>query len=128
MKKKIALLLVLVLLMTTMTGCWAGWEAKKEANGSIWGQTRADYVVVDVSGGVVMNVWKMESAFVTSPENSDGWVFTDDRDIPVKVGGDVAIFRDPPKNIWNSYVEYHRLEEIQEYPSYEEKAKAVLGK
>ena len=57
-----------------------------------------------------MDVYKLEEAIVQSPSGSDGWLFKDQEQNPVYLGGDVKTIRlkSTRSPLWDEYCEYHR--------------------
>lgn len=108
--------LVVMLLAFSATGCAKFWD-EAEAQGGVFSSSKAPYIIVNESGGIIMDVYKLQDAIVQSPQGSDGWLFLDDSGRPVYLGGDVQTMRlkstaDP---IWNKYFEYHYLTETKTY-------------
>ena len=112
MKKIITLSLIAI--TTLMTGC-ADWQNKNAFKGGWLGSYEGDYIIVSESGGVVMDVWKLKDTFVSSPKNSDGWVFEDSNGDAIAIGGDVKIIRVKSSKTWDMYKEYHAEFETLSY-------------
>jgi len=93
------------------------WKSKGGFWASSVGGTNADYIVVSQSGGEIMDVWKLKGCMVQSPEASDGWLFFDEDDNSIYVGGDVKIIRmnDDNKDLWDKYFDYHMEHETLPY-------------
>lgn len=100
---------------TSMSGC-ARFNDNWSARGSLIGSTKDPYIVINQSGGQIMDVYKLENAIVQSPEGSDGWLFLDDEK-PIYLGGDVKTIRLSSKDdpLWDKYHEYHMEFESQTY-------------
>ena len=116
MKRKfLSVLVVSILSMGLLTGCMT--DAQKElsmADGysNPWldfdGRDGGRYVIINCSGGVVMDVWKIENKVVSSIDGSDGWEFVDSKGTLNRVGGDALVIRcDNSDDVWNRYEEYH---------------------
>lgn len=116
MKRKILSILGIgILSMGLLTGCMT--DAEKElsmADGysnpwvDIDGREGGRYVIINYSGGTVMDVWKVENKVVNSIDGSDGWEFVDSQGVLNRVGGDALVIRcDNNDEIWNRYEEYH---------------------
>lgn len=116
MKKKIISLLgISIVSMGLLTGCIT--DAEKElsmADGSSnpWldfdGRDAGRYIIINSSGGVVMDVWKIENKLVSSIDDSDGWEFIDSEGVLNRVGGDALVIRcDNNDDVWDRYEEYH---------------------
>lgn len=108
MKMKTKILILCVTVITLFTGC-ARWNNSVEADGSIFGSTNGDWIVIKQSGGQITDVWKLENQFVQSEQGSDGWLFVDHDNNPVHVGGDMKAIRinNKKEDIFNTYIEYH---------------------
>lgn len=87
------------------------WKAK----GGIFTSSKADYIVISQSGGIIMDVWRLKEVIVQSEANSDGWLFLVNGN-PVYIGGDVKTIRiTKDASIWDKYHEYHMEFESQTY-------------
>lgn len=109
MKNFILLLLTVALttVMVTSSGCARSCQ-RWEANGSIVGSVRGDWVVVKESGGVITDVYLLHNVMVQSEETSDGWLFIDQAGNPVHIGGDMKAIRvTGDHSLFDKYVEYH---------------------
>lgn len=106
--KKALIFGIALVAMIMFSGC-ARFMNRVGSNGAIIGATKGDWIVIKQSGGVITDVWKLENQFVQSEEGSDGWLFTDQNNNPVHVGGDMKAIRvkSNKSEIFNSYVEYH---------------------
>lgn len=116
MKRKIVGVIGIgILTMSMLTGCMT--DAQKElsvADGKSnpWvdfdGRDGGRYIIINSSGGVVMDVWKAEDKLVSSIDSGDGWEFVDSKGNLNRVGGDALIIRcDKNDETWNKYKEYH---------------------
>lgn len=118
--KKIILLLLFVFMFV---GCAKFWD-QAEAKGGVIGSHKARYIIVNQSGGLIMDIYKLNSAIVQSPSGSDGWLFLGPDNSPIYLGGDVKTIRNPHDDIWKQYHEYHMEFEYmtyrQKYNSYHE--------
>lgn len=95
-----------VCLMMVMCGC-ADYFNKAKFQGGMFGvSTKGDYIIVSQSGGKIMDVWKLKDVFVSSPDNSDGWVFNNGQS-SLAIGGDAKIIRVRGGDVWEKYHEYH---------------------
>jgi len=59
---KLSIILVSLFLIMMMS-CTAADRARREAKGG-WVSTRSDYIVVNYSGSVITDVWKLKNVFV----------------------------------------------------------------
>jgi len=107
---------VLLVVCLMFLGCAKFWDGV-DAKGSIIGSIKAPYIIVNQSGGKIMDVYKLQSAIVQSPEGSDGWLFLDANDNPVYLGGDVKTIRlnKASGETWDKYHEYHMEFESKTY-------------
>ena len=97
-------LLFLTLFLTSCAGFWQ----KVDQKGGIVGSYNGNWVIVNYSGGRIVDVWKLENTLVQSETQSDGWLFTDKAGNPVNIGGDAKAIRFNNKTAdWNKYKEYH---------------------
>ena len=114
MKRIFVLLFVLSLCL--FTGCAKFWD-QADAQGGMMFSKKAPYIVVSQSGGIIVDVYKLEDAIVQSCEGSDGWLFKDQNSNPVFLGGDVKTIRlnSINSNLWNMYHEYHMENESLTY-------------
>lgn len=105
-KKMLGILFVMVLI--ALSGC-ARLSDSTKAKGGIIGSYKAPYIIISQSGGEIMDVYKLNDAIVQSPSGSDGWLFLDQNENPIYVGGDVKTIRLKSTNdeLWSKYNEYH---------------------
>lgn len=106
MKK--AMLLITITLALLLTSCAKFWDGV-DAKGGIVGSSKAPYIIINQSGGHIMDVYKLTHAIVQSPEGSDGWLFKDNDGNPIYLGGDVKTIRLKSAGgaLWDKYHEYH---------------------
>ncbi len=99
-----------------LSGCARLFD-RLNANGSLVGSTKAPYVVIKQSGGVITDVYKLTSAIVQSEEGSDGWLFLDLNGRPVQIGGDLKSirFESTDDSDYKRYCEYHSEFETSRY-------------
>lgn len=98
----------IILSLIIFVSC-AKWSDRIASKGSLIGSVKAPYIIINQSGGKIMDVYKLPNTIVQSSEESDGWLFLDQFDHPVFLGGDVKTIRlkstsDP---LWSQYHEYH---------------------
>ena len=110
-KKVIITGLITLGALTTFSGC-ARMENQIAKDGSFFGTTKGNYIIINTSGDKVMDIYKLENAFVDGEEGSDGWNFIDEKGNVVMLGGDVKVIRINDKNTWDMYTEYHYEEEF----------------
>jgi len=108
MKSKILRVLMLLVITVSLAGC-AGTCQRWKANGSIIGTTNGDWIVIKQSGGITTDVYLLNNVFVQSEPGSDGWLFIDNNQNAVHIGGDMKAMRvdSNKEKIFNSYFEYH---------------------
>lgn len=113
MKKIIGIILIGMTL--TLLNCAKFWDGV-DANGGIV-SSKAPYIIINQSGGVIMDVYKLNNAIVQSPSGSDGWLFLDNENNPIYLGGDVKTIRLSGANnsLWDKYHEYHMEFESKTY-------------
>ena len=85
------------------------WASEGGFLASVTGGIEGDYIIISQSGGKIMDVWKLRDAMCQSPEGSDGWLFRDNQNNPINIGGDVKVIRLAKfdADVWNNYHEYH---------------------
>jgi hypothetical protein len=105
-----------VLGLSLLTGCADTWN-KADARGGLFVSKKSDYIVLSQSGGQIMDVWKLQNTFVSSPESSDGWILRAENGDSVMIGGDAKVIRINGRNskLWSLYQEYHMEFESQTY-------------
>lgn len=108
----VVMLLALVLLST---GCAAFQNEVANQGGLL--SSNGDYIIVNSSGGIIQDVWKLRGVIVTSPDGSDGWVFQDQSGNSITIGGDSKTIRlnKGDTTLWNMYQEYHYEFETKTY-------------
>lgn len=108
MKKKFIVLVILMLAVSVpLTGCFEGWKNAAARDGGYFASSKGDYIVINQSGGKIMDVYKLKNVFVTSESNSDGWNFKDDAGNLIMIGGDVKIIRVYDSKTWDKYKDFH---------------------
>jgi len=90
MKRTFALIAVSICLAI---GCTGRQQNKIAREGGILWSTKGPYVIIDYSGSKIVDVWVLKHEFVSSEENSDGWVFITQEGNVEHVGGDAKITR-----------------------------------
>jgi hypothetical protein len=112
--------LLLLLAVCLLSGC-ASWRNDIAHRGGLFSEYRGDYVVISESGGVIMDVWVLEDAYVESEDGSDGWRFIDDQGQPINIGGDAKVIRIKDKAELKNYHEYHFERSLVPYHEYKDK-------
>ena len=113
---KIVYVVGLVIMIMLTVGCADTWN-KADAQGGLLISKKADYIVLSQSGGIIMDVWKLQDTFVSSPSGSDGWIFRSKNGNSIMVGGDAKVIRVNGSNsdLWSKYNEYHMEFETETY-------------
>jgi len=109
--------LFVALLFVSTIGC-AKWKNKVARDGGFFTSHAADYIVISQSGGIIMDVWKLENVMVQSEEEPDGWLFRDQEGNVINIGGDSKVIRlkkGTKSSFWSKYYEYHMEFEKQTY-------------
>lgn len=107
MKKKLIILGLSTLLLTLpLTGCFEGFKNSMAKDGGFI-SSKGDYIVINQSGGKMMDIYKLKDRFVTSETSSDGWNFSDDAGNVIMLGGDIKIIRVYDSKTWEKYKEFH---------------------
>lgn len=104
-KKKIAAMILAATMAFSLVGC--GSIENELASGGVF-STKANYVVINYSGGEIFDVWTLENAYVENSSSSDGYQFTDDTGNYVTVSGDVLVIRCNNMDTFKQYEEYHK--------------------
>ncbi len=88
-----------------------------ERDGGFFSSTKGPFIVVKQSGGKITDVYKLKNAIVQSEDGSDGWLFLDDDNHPVNIGGDMKSLRLKSMNdpVWSKYCEYHQEFDARPY-------------
>ena len=121
------MMIIIIGISIAATSC-AQFTQKVKADGSLIGTASGAWVFEKTSGGVIMDVWKLDDALVKSEEGSDGWLFLDQNGNPVHVGGDMKAIRcnNDKISVFNQYVEYHTDVDLCTYKEKFEKVKGTI--
>lgn len=104
MKKLIAL----SVLTLTMTGCFAGIENSVNKKGGFFGSHKSDYIIVNTTGNMILDIYKLKNTYVSENTQTDGVNFMHPiSGSHVSIQGDVKIIRNPTSREWDLYEEYH---------------------
>ena len=106
-KRVLGLVLIMVILLSTMTGCFASWDNQRNLTGGILSNSKSDYIVLNESCGTIMDCWILKNTFVQSEDQSDGFRFTDNLGRGVIVQGDAVVMRLNSATDVSMYIEYH---------------------
>lgn len=118
MKTTIKTLLTITIAFS-MVGC-AAWNNSITKRGGVIGTYASSYIVINYSGGQIMDIWKLDNAYVQSEQQSDGWLFTDANGNSINIGGDAKLIRVNNKSgsQWDSIKEYHRETNLVPYEDF----------
>ena len=105
MRKKILGLLVVGALSLELVGC--GGVLENNIASERVDESKNNYVVINYSGGKIVDVWTLENAYVQNSSNSDGYEFVDDNGNFVTVSGDVLVIRCNDDKEFSKYEEFH---------------------
>lgn len=101
-------ILALGILTLTMTGCFAGLSNDINKRGGFIGSHKADYIIVNTTGSMILDIYKLKNMYVSENEGTDGVNFKHPiTGSHISLQGDVKIIRNPTNKEWDSYVEYH---------------------
>ncbi len=106
--KKIIINFVMIILVFTLSSC-AKFNNKVARDGSFFGSTSGDWLVIKQSGGYITDVYKLENVMVQSEEHSDGWLFSDECGNMINISGDCKATRVTDRKCakWDLYIDYH---------------------
>jgi len=119
MKKKLIMVTLLVCISSlNLTGCFAGMGNDKAVQGGYFSSDTGNYVVLNESGGQIMDCWVLRDSYVKSESQSDGLTLVDMNGNGVIIQGDVKIIRDNGKLDTSKYVEYHKELDLISYEEF----------
>ena len=107
MKKKILGLLLAGTLSLGLFGCSGVLEnnlASKSAD-----ERKIKFVVINYSGGKIVDVWTLENSNVQTSLESNKYEFVDDNGNFVSVSGDVLVIRCNDDKEFSKYEEFHEV-------------------
>jgi len=117
-KKKIGLIMVTGVMCFSLTGCFASWENRNALKGGYFTTNKADYVILNESGGTIMDCWILKNVYVESESQSDGLRFVDQNNNGIIVVGDAKIIRINNNTDTSKYIEYHKEIDIASYEDF----------
>ena len=121
-KKLLVASLCGILASLSLTGCFASFGNDKAVNGGYFSDENGDYVILNESGGKIMDCWILRNTYVDSEHASDGLRFADKDGNGVKVQGDAKVKRFNSGQIdTKTYVEYHIEDQGASYEEYKAK-------
>lgn len=118
MKKKILLLGILGVMAFSLTGCMAGWGNEKAVNGGYFTSDKGDYVVLNESGGQIMDCWILYDSYVKQNDSTDGFSLVDKNGNGILVQGDSKIIRMNNRIDELKYMEYHKEKDLMSYEDF----------
>lgn len=118
MKKKILLLGILGVMAFSLTGCMAGWGNEKAVNGGYFTSDKGDYVVLNESGGQIMDCWILYDSYVKQNDSTDGFSLVDKNGNGILVQGDSKIIRMNNRIDESKYMEYHKEKDLISYEDF----------
>ncbi|MGL5749784.1 MAG: hypothetical protein ACRCXT_04605 [Paraclostridium sp.] len=106
MKKKIMILAILSTML--FGGCFAGISNDINKRGGFIGSHKADYIIVNTTGSMILDIYKLKDMYVSENTGTDGVNFKHpNTGSHISLQGDVKIIRNPTAKEWDMYVEYH---------------------
>jgi hypothetical protein len=117
-KKKVGVALLVGTMSLSLTGCFAGWGNTKAVHGGYFTSDTGKYVVINESGGQIMDVWILKDSYVKSEQGSDGATVVDEDGNGIIIQGDVKVIRDNGNLDLNKYTEYHKEINLIPYEEY----------
>jgi hypothetical protein len=106
-KKFVLVGMMLSLMLITCTGCFAGWGNDAAVHGGVFSNSKGDYVVLNESGGEIMDCWVLKDSYVKSESSSDGLTLVDNDGNGIIIQGDCKVMRINSAVDMNNYIEYH---------------------
>lgn len=102
------ILLICALCTLGFTGCFDDVKNNINKNGGIFTTEKADYIIVNTVGNKILDIYKLKNCFVSENSNTDGLNFMHpETKTHITIQGDVKVLRNPSKELWDKYVEYH---------------------
>lgn len=118
MKKKLMLGILLAIVCFSFTGCFASWGNEKALKGGYFSNNTGDYIVLNESGGEIMDCWILKNTYVESETSSDGLRFVDPSGNGIIVQGDAKIIRVNNEIDSKQYIEYHKDTDLISYEEF----------
>lgn len=110
MKRTLLMLGLLSCLM--LGGCFEGFKNKLSRDGGFI-TSKGDYIVINSSGNIILDVYKLKNKFVNNQTESDGVGFIDNNGNYVLIQGDCKVVRVSDSATWDKYKEYHYIDKFQ---------------
>lgn len=101
------------ILLLSFTGCFENIKNKVNKTGGLFIKEPANYIIVNTTGNRILDVYKLEETYVSENTNTDGLNFRLKNGTHVTLQGDVKVLRNPTKELWNKYEEYHYDEDFK---------------
>lgn len=118
MKKKLISGILILVLCSSLGGCFASFDNENALKGGYFSTNKGDYVVLNESGGTIMDCWILKNVYVESEAKSDGLRFVDENGNGVIIQGDAKIIRMNNNTNISKYVEYHKETDILSYEEF----------
>jgi hypothetical protein len=117
---------LMVTILLLVTSC-AQFHQKIKADGGFFGTYNGAWIVIKQSGGVITDVYKLDDALVKSEAGSDGWLFLDQNNNPVHIGGDMKAIRcnNDKISMFKQYEEFHMEIDLCTYKEKFEKVRGI---
>lgn len=106
MRKKILGLLVAGALSLGLVGCGGSLENKLDSSERV-DETKSNYVVINYSGGKIVDVWTLENSNVRKAIYLEAYEFVDDNGNWVTVSGDFLVIKCKDDKEFSKYKEFH---------------------
>lgn len=101
-------LLLIGICILSLTGCFENAKNEASKSGGFFTSTKADYIIINTTGNMILDIYKLKDCFVSENSNTDGLNFRHPiTGSHITIQGDVKVLRNPTKEEWDKYVEYH---------------------
>lgn len=117
-KKTMGIIVALGIVSATFTGCFAGWGNDVALHGGAFSNSKGTYVILNESGGQIMDCWILRDSYVKSEKQSDGLNFVDKNGNGVMVQGDSKVTRINNSSELDKYIEYHLETDLIPYSQF----------
>lgn len=100
-------LLLIGVCIFTLTGCFEETKNSLSKKGGFI-SNKADYIIINTTGNKILDIYKLRDCFVSENANTDGLNFKHPvTKSHITIQGDVKVLRNPTKEEWEKYEEYH---------------------
>ena len=91
-----------------LTGCFENTKNQINKDGGLFTSTKADYIIINTTGDRILDIYKLKDCFVSENGNTDGLNFRHPvTGSHITIQGDVKVLRNPTREEWDKYKEYH---------------------